>query len=353
MADDLPNHPAVTDSLALALVASSDAPVLLLDKDLIVVAASASFSRTFKIDPNSINGRPLFELGAGEWDVAQLRSFLRATLLGGADLDAYEMDLKRPGSGARRLVLTAHRLNYADQANERLLLTLSDVTDARLSERLKDDLLREKGILFQELQHRVANSLQIIASVLMLSARRVSAESRGHLQDAHSRVMSVATLQQQLAESRLGDVKLRPYFTELCASIGASMIHDRETLTLSVEADDGVATADASVSLGLIVTELVINALKHAFPDARGGKILVSYRSDGADWTLSVRDDGVGIPRGAEPVVAGLGTSIVEALAKQLNATVDVANTHPGATISIVHNPSVSVAGPVPAIEAA
>jgi len=329
MADDLPNHPAVTDSLALALVASSDAPVLLLDKDLIVVAASASFSRTFKIDPNSINGRPLFELGAGEWDVAQLRSFLRATLLGGADLDAYEMDLKRPGSGARRLVLTAHRLNYADQANERLLLTLSDVTDARLSERLKDDLLREKGILFQELQHRVANSLQIIASVLMLSARRVSAESRGHLQDAHSRVMSVATLQQQLAESRLGDVKLRPYFTELCASI------------------------DASVSLGLIVTELVINALKHAFPDARGGKILVSYRSDGADWTLSVRDDGVGIPRGAEPVVAGLGTSIVEALAKQLNATVDVANTHPGATISIVHNPSVSVAGPVPAIEAA
>jgi len=114
-----------------------------------------------------------------------------------------------------------------------------------------------------------------------------------------------------------------------------------------------VATADASVSLGLIVTELVINALKHAFPDARGGKILVSYRSDGADWTLSVRDDGVGIPRGAEPVVAGLGTSIVEALAKQLNATVDVANTHPGATISIVHNPSVSVAGPVPAIEAA
>ena len=338
MADDLPNHPAVTDSLALALVASSDAPVLLLDKDLIVVAASASFSRTFKIDPNSINGRPLFELGAGEWDVAQLRSFLRATLLGGADLDAYEMDLKRPGSGARRLVLTAHRLNYADQANERLLLTLSDVTDARLSERLKDDLLREKGILFQELQHRVANSLQIIASVLMLSARRVSAESRGHLQDAHSRVMSVATLQQQLAESRLGDVKLRPYFTELCASIGASMIHDRETLTLSVEADDGVATADASVSLGLIVTELVINAVKYAFPTQKPDALVhVTYESQGDNWKLIVSDNGVGAAATAAVGSApgGLGTIIVKALVQQLDARMDVVSVPAGMSVSI------------------
>ena len=64
----------------------------------------------------------------------------------------------------------------------RLLLSVSDVTDARLAERLKDDLLREKAILYQELQHRVANSLQIIASVLMQSARRVpSAETRSHL----------------------------------------------------------------------------------------------------------------------------------------------------------------------------
>src|SRR3546814_2575945 len=90
----------------------------------------------------------------------------------------------------------------------RLLLSISDVTDARSSEKLKDDLLREKAILLQELQHRVANSLQIIASVLMQSARRVQSEEvRGHLHDAHSRVMSIASLQQQLAASSLGDVE--------------------------------------------------------------------------------------------------------------------------------------------------
>src|SRR5208282_625157 len=111
-------------------------------------------------------------------------------------------------------------------------------------------------------------------------ARRVpSAQVRSHLYDAHSRVMSVAALQHQLVASNVGEVQLRAYFSELCQSIGASMIQDRDKLRLTVETDDSVAMADVSVSLGLIVTELVINALKHAFPADRGGEILVSYES--------------------------------------------------------------------------
>ena len=341
MANDIPIIPIVADSLALALVESSDAPILLLDGDLNVIAASASFSRAFQLDPARIKGQSLFALGSGEWDVAQLRSLLRATLSGAANVGAYEMDLDRAGRGQRRLVMNAHQLDYADTPNVRLLLAVSDVTDARLAERLKDDLLREKAMLFQELQHRVANSLQIIASVLMQSARRIpSAEMQSHLYDAHSRVMSVATLQRQLAASSLGDVELRTYFTELCDSIGASMIADHETLRLEVQADAGVASADVSVSLGLIVTELVINALKHAFPTGRGGKIVVGYRSNASDWTLSVSDDGVGMPTGSGLAKAGLGTSIVEALAKQLHANVRSTNTAPGTRISIVHTAS-------------
>ena len=338
MADDKPALPVVTDSLALALVASSDAPILLLDGALTVIAASASFARAFHIEPSSAAGASLFALGEGEWDVPQLRSLLRATLSGAADVQAYEMDLRRPGSEARRLVLSAHQLDHGDAASVRLLLAVSDVTDARLAERLKDDLLREKAILFQELQHRVANSLQIIASVLMQSARGVSsARVRSHLYAAHSRVMSVATLQHQLTASQVGDVHLRAYFTELCQSIGASMIHDHDKLRLKVEADEGVAMPDVSVSLGLIVTELVINALKHAFPLDAGGDIVVSYRSGATDWVLSVRDNGVGMAGGSAAPKTGLGTSIVEALAKQLRAKVHLADNHPGAIVSIVH----------------
>jgi two-component sensor histidine kinase len=248
------------------------------------------------------------------------------------------MDLERAARTPRRLVLNAQKLEYGDADGVRLLLTVADVTDARVAEKLKDDLLREKAILLQELHHRVANSLQIIAAVLLQSARRVkSEETRNHLYDAHNRVMSVATVQQQLAASRLGDVHLRAYFTELCNSLSASMIRDSDQLSLGVEADASVTDADVSVSLGLIVTELVINALKHAFPGHRAGKIMVGYASKGTGWSLSVSDNGVGMPADAASAKPGLGTSIIEALAKQLDAKVLIANVRPGTSVSIVH----------------
>jgi len=331
-------HPEAANSLALALVASSNAPLLLLNGDLLIIAASASFFGEFEIDPAAVTGKKLSGLGAGEWDVPQLSSLLTATLAGHAEIEAYEMDIKRDGQSPRCLVLNARKLDYWDADNPRMLLTIADVTAVRLAQKLKDDLLREKAILLRELQHRVANSLQIIASVLMQSAKKVkSNEARSHLHDAHNRVMSVAAMQQQLAASTLGDVELRPYFTDLCRSIAASMIRDPKQLSLEVSGDDSIMNADASVSLGLITTELVINALKHAFPGHRKGKINVDYQSDGAAWTLSVGDNGVGMPVDHATAKAGLGTTIVTALATQLDASVTVNAANPGTTVSISH----------------
>ncbi|MDQ3124751.1 MAG: sensor histidine kinase [Pseudomonadota bacterium] len=326
-------------ALALAVVGSSTAPLVLLDGDLNVIAASASFFAAFKIDPAGAIGESFLGLGDGEWNLPRLRSLLSATLSGAADVDAYEMELKSRILGKRCLMLNAHLLAYGDGSEVRMLLGLSDVTEVRASEKLKDDLLREKAILLQEVQHRVANSLQIIASVILQSARKSrSDETRDYLHDAHSRVMSVAALQQQLAVSRLGEVELKPYFDQLCISVGASMIRDHDQLSLRVECDDSSVHADVSVSLGLIVTELVINSLKHAFPEGRRGLITVSYKAHGPNWTLSVADDGVGMPKDAGSATPGLGTSIVEALARQLNAHVQVVGGHPGTTVSIVHS---------------
>jgi two-component sensor histidine kinase len=347
MAAHPPLHPDGPLSLALAVVGSSTAPLLLLDQALKVVAASTSFCRTFDIDPDRIVDRALGEVGTGEWNKPQLRVLLEATVGGNADIDAYEMDLKGPLQGVRKLVINARRLDYSVDQPVRLLMTVEDVTVARADDQLRDDLLREKGILLQELQHRVANSLQIIASVILQSARRTqSDEARLHLRDAHSRVMSVAALQQQLATSRVGEVELAPYFTQLCKSIAASMIHDPARLTLRVEADDSATAADVSVSLGLIVTELVINALKHAFPGGRSGTIVVGYASHGANWTLTIADDGVGMPKDAASATPGLGTSIVEALAKQLHARIQVEGHNPGTRVSVIHSQLEAVQNP-------
>jgi two-component sensor histidine kinase len=326
-------------SLAMAVVAASTVPLVLLDDHLSVIGASSSFCRSFEVRAASAIGRPFFELGTGEWDLPQLRSLLEATVSGDAEIDTYELNLSKDGKKPRCLVLSARKLDYADVENVRLLLTVVDVTDARIAERLKDDLLREKAILLQEVQHRIANSLQIIASVILQNARRVqSEETRNHLHDAHNRLMSVAVLQQQLAASRPGAVELRSYFNGLCKSIGASMIRDKEQISLSVGVDDSVVGADVSVSLGLLVTELVINALKHAFPASRKGKIVVGYHAHGPNWTMSVGDDGVGMPKDPADATRGLGSSIVEALAKQLHARIQVVDTKPGTTVSIIHS---------------
>ena len=338
MAGSTPSTPSLSDRLALAMVASSDAPLLLLDGGLRVIAASQSFGRAFQVDIAGAPGRPVFDLGAGEWNLPRLRSLLGATVSGSAAIEAYEMDLNRPGQPARRLTIKAQLLDYGDTDEPRLIVTVADITEARIAERLKDDMIREKAVLLQEVQHRVANSLQIIASVLLQSARNVqSDETRGHLEDAHHRVMSIATVQRQLASTSVGNVELRPYFIQLCESLGASMIRDHNLLSIDVSSDKSIVAADVSVSLGLIVTELVINALKHAFPDGRNGKINVGYFSIGPNWTLSVGDDGIGMDGAPVKATAGLGTSIVEALARQLHARVDVADRAPGTTVSVVH----------------
>jgi two-component sensor histidine kinase len=334
-----PNH--VEAASTLAVVASSNEPLLFLTGDLTLIAGSTSFCRAFQIDPRTIPGRRLADLGNGEWTMPQLGSLLKATASGSAKIEAYEIDLVREGLPIRHLVLNASRLENGDPEHIRLLLAVTDVTDARAAERHKDDLIRDKAVLLQEIQHRVANSLQIIASVLMQSARRVqSQEARGHLQDAHHRVMSIAAVQRQLAVSNLEDVMLRPYFAQLCESLAASMIQDPEQLSITVTVDDSQVSADKSVSLGLIVTELVINALKHAFPDRRHGKIVVDYRSRAEQWTLLVSDDGIGMPVGAMAPKPGLGTGIIEALAKHLGGEIRIDDTRPGTSVSIADKKS-------------
>ena len=333
-------HEVTASSLGMALVFSSATPLLLLDAKLVVRAASGSFCSAFDLDPDAVVGAELSALGSGEWGARQLQSLLRATVAGNAAIDAYELDLARLGRPTRTLILNAHKLDYPGADEARIALAVSDVTDLRLVEKLKDDVVREKQVLLQELQHRVANSLQIIASVLMQSARKVqSDEARNHLHDAHHRVMSIATLQRQLAATKAGDVALRPYFTDLCDSIGASMIYDHEVLSLTAIVDDSIATSEVSVSLGLVVTELVINALKHAFPEReRSGQITVEYWSRLTGWRLTVEDNGVGMPGDRTTRKPGLCTGIVDALSKQLDATVVITDTGPGTRVAVTHN---------------
>jgi chemotaxis protein methyltransferase CheR len=328
-------------ALAQTIVDNLPEPLLILDGDLRVVVASRSYYLAFKVGRQDVQGRPVYALGNGQWDIPELRGLLEEILTRRTSLVAYEVEYDFPGIGQRTMVLNAREMVGQSGAQALILLGIEDVTARRGVERQMAELLKQKDVLLLELQHRVVNSLQIIASILLLKARTVqSEETRLHLQDAHRRVLSVAAVQQQLLiAGRLDFIQLAPYLVRLSETLATSMIGDTRPVVVTVNAEDRGASSNEAVSVGLIVTELVINALKHAFPDDKpNGQIVVGYAVDEPNWRLMVSDNGIGRPAGdLRATTPGLGTGIVEALAKQLDAHVHISMVPEGTSVSITH----------------
>jgi two-component sensor histidine kinase len=349
------------DVLAQAIVNTIPEPFLVLDEEFRVLAASRSFYDVFKVNPEHTQGRLLFALGDGQWNIPALRHLLETIIPDRVVMDNFEVEHDFPDLGRRIMLLNARKVLYADSPAITILLAFRDVTARRVTERDKEilleqteELLRQKQVLLQEMQHRVANSLQIIASILLLKAKAVSSEeTRFHLKDAHQRVMSVAAVQQYLnAADGIDQIEVGDYLNKLCKGLAASMIGENSPIAVDVRADTGMIESATAVSLGLIVTELVINAIKYAFPDGRtDAAIIVAYEINATGWKLIVSDNGVGL-RAAAPnnaVDRGLGTTIVEALAKQLDARVKRTSRSDGMEISVTKATFTSRAALLPA----
>jgi two-component sensor histidine kinase len=333
----------VADACALAqgIVDTVHEPVLVLDKELRVIAASRSFYSTFKVNPEETQNRLLYALGDGQWDIPKLRVLLEKIIPEHGVMEGYQVEHEFPDLGDRTMRLNARQVFYEEGAAPTILLGIEDVTERLILEREKDNLLRQKDVLLEEMDHRIANSLQIIASIILMKAQRVeSAETRLHLQDAHKRVMSIAAVQKQLHAAEVGGpIELVPYLSKLCETLASSMIGDARAISLKVVGEGGIATARQAESVGLIVTELIMNALKHAFiSDQVEGRITVAYDVSGTNWKLSVSDNGIGKSEGLfAPPRTGLGTGIVKALAQQLGAQVETLVGPAGTTVSITH----------------
>ena len=328
-------------ALAQSIVDTVREPVVVLDKGLRVIAASRSFYSAFKVSPEDTQGRLLYALGDGQWNIPKLRVLLDKIIPEHGVMEDYEVEHEFPDLGHRTMRLNARQAFYEGGADTTILLGIEDVTERRMLERQKDELLRQKDILLDEIQHRIANSLQIIAGIILMKANRVSSEeTRLLLQDTHDRVISIATVQQQLnASGIVGPIEMLPYLTRLGDALASSMIGNDRPVTLKVVGTAGSLSSRQAESLGLITTELVMNALKHAFPSENmKGRINIAYDVDGTNWKLSVADNGVGKPDGvfAQPK-AGLGTGIVKALAQELNASVETVAGPDGTIVSITH----------------
>src|ERR1700730_3740060 len=215
-------------TLAQGIVDTIRDPLLVLDQDLRVVSANRAFCQTFRMTRQNIEDRAVYALGEGQWNIPALRFLLENIAPLHTVMEAYEVEREFPGIGRRSMLLNAREVVSRSNARKLILLTIEDVTERRAAEREMAELLRQKEMLSQEMHHRIANSLQIIASILLLKARTVqSEEPRMHLRDAHQRVMSVAAAQQQLLASSHGDpVEIGPYLSRLSQALAASMTDD-------------------------------------------------------------------------------------------------------------------------------
>jgi len=340
---------AEAQALALAIVDTLPEPFLVLDETLHLLAGSRCFYEVFGEDPAKAHGRSLFELSDGQWNIPGLCQLLRSVVPQRAAVEGFEFEKTFPHLGKRTIQLNALPIRDDDGESRMVLLAIKDITDRRVAEQEKqrllehtEELLEQQRTLLREMRHRIANSLQIIASILLLKAGSVSSEeTKSELRAAHQRVMSVATVQSHLSSSDgIEQIEMGPYLTKLSVGLASSMVGPKQHIDIAVAASEGALPTSHAVSIGLIVTELILNAIKYAFPKHRSSaRIRVTFEMAQSDWKLTVADNGVG--RSAQEQLktsTGLGTALVGALAKQLRAQTTEVSSKKGLTVEVTRS---------------
>jgi two-component sensor histidine kinase len=194
-------------------------------------------------------------------------------------------------------------------------------------------LAAERELLLREVNHRVGNSLQIIASLLHLQANSATQDDvKAALTNAMGRVAAVAQVHRRLYTSQdLKSVLLNQYLDALLDDLRRSAEGNRMS-RLTLKAEPIEIDPDRAVAIGIIANELVMNAVKYAYPDG-AGPIHVDLRGEGSDIVISISDDGVGTNGKSDPRSTGMGQRIVSAMATKLEATAERDPNHKGTRI--------------------
>ncbi len=210
------------------------------------------------------------------------------------------------------------------ETNERLTREIDQRREAE--ERLKTSL-QEKEILIKEIHHRVKNNLQVIISLLYLQAQNIrDPVLAGALTDSQTRVKSMALVHEKLYQSHnVSSVDFQAYLENLVANLLIAYDIDRTRVRVTIAVKDLSLPLNPAISLGLMMNELISNALKYAFPDGRTGTLEITGTADEEMIRIRIRDNGRGIPEGFDWKNAkSLGLHLVQMLSRQLKGSVEL-----------------------------
>jgi PAS domain S-box-containing protein len=210
-------------------------------------------------------------------------------------------------------------------------VVVTEITDRKRVEQQIKVSLKEKEVLLKEIHHRVKNNLQIISSLLRLqSDNPQDKQPLEILQESQNRIRSMALIHEKLYQSHdLSKIDFTEYIRSLASSLFASYRIDSDSVQLKVQAEHLLLEVDAAIPCGLILNELITNALKYAFPAGRRGEIRIDLRSNYDKVSFSVADDGVGFPKALDFRNApSLGLQLVTTLVDQLGGTIRFSTAH-------------------------
>jgi predicted ATPase/two-component sensor histidine kinase/GAF domain-containing protein len=234
-----------------------------------------------------------------------------------------------PEGSVKDLRVVAHRLRH-ESGDVEFVGAVMDVTAARQSQKRLETSLEEKKALLKEVHHRVKNNLQLISSLLSLQASRIADRAVAELfADSRNRVRSMALVHENLYRAgNYARIPMSSHVQKLCAHLTHAYGMRSQGVELAVRVKEMDLDLEQAVSCGLIINEVVSNALKHAFPDGRSGRVSIELnRQDNRRVVLTVRDDGVGLPPGFDvSQVDTLGLQLVRDLIDQLHGTVQVSS---------------------------
>ena len=186
----------------------------------------------------------------------------------------------------------------------------------------------EKNLLLREIHHRVKNNLQIISSLLSLQSRFIEDDTALEaIKEGRNRVSSMALLHQNLyQEDNLTGIDIKIYFDELIEGLFDSYNIDTERITLTKNITNMTLDVDTVIPLGLVVNELISNALKHAFPGEKKGKIHISLHEKNNNLVLEVKDNGIGVNADDFNNSTSFGNRMLRAFAQKMGAEMEIEN---------------------------
>jgi PAS domain S-box-containing protein len=311
--------------------------LLVLDPDLTVRFVNRSFCHTFAVAPEQTVGRKLYEIGNGQWDIPKLRTSLETIISGRKTIEAFEVEYSFPSIGRRIMVLDARKVYRPGNKIQQILLAIEDVTERARLEREHAVAHERIGMLLQELTHRVKNSLQFIGSMVMIEARsHKSREGKAALERVSHRITALGQLYSKLSKADTVEaVDAATYLDELCRDLIASVHKEGGTsIMLETDIESELLPTDRAIPIGLIVNELVTNAVKYAFPGEAKGTVMVTLKRVPGELRLTVTDDGQGLdPRRAD---SGLGGRLVDGFAQQLGGQVERKSDSQGTTVHLI-----------------